>query len=186
MPQYGVLGEITDEAAVAWAASMAARQFVPNSVAGDEVLAAVWAFDYEAPNYWPAGGDFALARQLAAVWGLLAAVGEIAVDDAYARVKIIALHQQVATSGRLRWKQEMASMIAVVDAWARDAAWVADAWLDQERRVAWAVRPLFSARAAAADIEAAAVRAADNRLPWRRVAAVLRQELARAPGRLRA
>lgn len=53
-----------------------------------------------------------------------------------------------------------------------------------ETAIRWAVRPLFRARASAAEIEEAAGRANDGALGWGQVAAVLGQELAAARGRL--
>lgn len=46
--------------------------------------------------------------------------------------------------------------------------------------IRWAVRPLFDARASAAEIEEAAGKANGDVLPWEQVASILREEMARA------
>jgi|GEM_PF-2850005 hypothetical protein len=46
--------------------------------------------------------------------------------------------------------------------------------------IRWAVRPLFSAKASAAEIEEAAGKANGAVLPWEQVAQILREELSRA------
>jgi hypothetical protein len=46
--------------------------------------------------------------------------------------------------------------------------------------IRWAVRPLFDAKASAAEIEEAAGRANGDTLPWEDVASILREEMTRA------
>lgn len=46
--------------------------------------------------------------------------------------------------------------------------------------IRWAVRPLFDARASAAEIEEAAGRANGDYLPWEEIASILREEMTRA------
>lgn len=127
-----------------------------------------------------------MAWEMSAVWGLVAAVGDIDVDEAYRRLKAVAMLQQVATGGALRWRTEMPIMVGIVDYWAVEAAWVAEEWGALQQQISWAVRPMFRASASAADIEAAARRIAGDKLPWPRVVDVLREELAQARGRRRA
>jgi hypothetical protein len=55
-----------------------------------------------------------------------------------------------------------------------------------EMAIRWAVRPLFAAWASAAAIEEAAGKANGEVFAWEEVAEVLRDELARARGRMRA
>lgn len=69
----------------------------------------------------------------------------------------------------------------------RDAAVAVRARRERaEMAIRWAVRPLFAARAPAAAIEEAAGAANGEVFAWEEVAGVLRDELARARGRMRA
>jgi hypothetical protein len=69
----------------------------------------------------------------------------------------------------------------------RDAAGAVQARRERaEMAIRWAVRPLFAARASAAAIEEAAGKANGEVFAWEEVARVLRDELARARGRMRA
>lgn len=137
-----------------------------------------WARGFVPPAQFPRddAARLKLLYDLARWHGIRAGLGEISIDEAYGFVAAACGAVQVDSAGAWGRRRTVQFCFGIVDEWAARVAWIAEERDAAAGRVAWAVRPLFRARAEASDIEAAARRAMGPHLTWEDAVAVLRQE----------